>query len=575
MNPLLQKIPLLAELFLNGIFILLYSLRSTNKIPPFFSSKFMSTALHFGVWYVPIILFLSIVVNFISAKGLEGFLRKHVFSLIVFVPLLITFGDMEFTFWLGSVHLLSSVLTLYDGEQQEKQESFSGNQRTFLQKLELRPAQVVLLSFMGLISLGTFLLMLPVSAAEGFQVTFIDALFMSTSATCVTGLATISVAKNLSIFGQMVILLLLQIGGLGIMTLSSSMTILLGRAMGMKDRIIMQDLLDVSSLEDLYDMIIDIIKYTFFIELWGGILLTIGFTFEGYEMGTAIYYGFFHSISAFCNAGLSLFDTSLESFATSPIIHGTIAFLIVLGGVGFIVLRELREIIYGKKISRLGVHAKIVLVTTFLLIVAGAVFIFFGEFLNSLDSYTLWEKTQIAIFQSITTRTAGFNTISLTSLHSYTIYGLTLFMFIGGSPGSTAGGIKTSTFAILIQSIKSTLKGKKEVTVFDRTIPAPIVVRAIVITFISIITSSLFLLVLMKLEPDQSFLTLFFETISAFGTVGLSLGVTPFLTVGGKVILAILMFIGRVGPLTLVLGIGEKASKSGKLDYPDGRVMIG
>lgn len=220
-------------------------------------------------------------------------------------------------------------------------------------------------------------------------------------------------------------------------------------------------------------------------------------------------------------------------------------------------------------------HTKVVLITSFALTIGGAIFIFFGEFLGALDGYNLWEKVQLSVFQSITLRTAGFNTIPLTNLHSYTIYMMAMFMFIGGSPGSTAGGVKTTTLAILVQSIISTLKGDKNVMMFDRKIAGPVVVRATALMFISIVVSTAFIFIMMKIEPNQNFLPLFFEVLSAGGTVGLTLGVTPFLTVAGKLAISFLMLIGRIGPLTLILAIGERQKYSGKLDYPDGRIMIG
>jgi len=360
------------------------------------------------------------------------------------------------------------------------------------------------------------------------------------------------------------------------MTLYSSLTIILGKSLGVKDRVIMQDLLDVSSLEELLNMIRDIIKYTFYIESIGGIVLTFAFFSEGFEFSEAIFYGFFHSISAFCNAGFALFNNSLESYATNPIISNTIIVLISLGGVGFIVLKEMREVFLRKKsLIRISVHSKVVLTTSIVLTVAGAVLIFFGEFLNTLDAYSLVDKMQVALFQSVTLRTAGFNTIPMVNLHPYTIYMMTLFMFIGGSPGSTAGGIKTTTLAILFQSITSTLKGQKHVNIFDRRVPGPIVVRTVALTFISILIVSFFILILMKLEPDQSFLAIFFEAISASGTVGLTLGITPYLTVGGKIAITMLMFIGRIGPMTLIFVFGQRQQGTGKFDYPGGRIMIG
>ncbi|OFZ15313.1 MAG: hypothetical protein A2X86_07280 [Bdellovibrionales bacterium GWA2_49_15] len=440
----------------------------------------------------------------------------------------------------------------------------------------LSPAQIVLLSFAGVILIGTFLLALPVSAPENQRVSVVDALFMTTSATCVTGLTTISVKSNLSLFGQMVLLALIQVGGLGFMTLASSLTILMGRSTRMNERLLMQDLLDVNGMDELYQMIVDIMRYTFFIELWGAIVLAFGFSYEGMDFAEALYSGLFHSISAFCNAGFTLWDNNLESYATSPIIHGTVSMLVILGGLGFIVLRELREVFFRKKIlMRISLHSKIVLTVTAFLLLAGTLFIFFGEFLNALDDYTLFEKVQIAFFQSVTLRTAGFNTIPLTSLHSFTAYGMMLFMFIGGSSGSTAGGIKTTTFAILVQSIRSTLRGQRNVTIFDRRIPTSTVVKAIGLTFISMIMVCFFVLIMMRLEPNQSLLTLMFEVVSAFGTVGLSLGATAQLSVAGKIAISLLMYVGRVGPLTMALAVGESAAGRGKFEYPDGRVLIG
>ena len=297
---------------------------------------------------------------------------------------------------------------------------------------------------------------------------------------------------------------------------------------------------------------------------------------EECDFGQSLYYGFFHSVSAFCNAGFALFDNSLENYGTNPLIHGTISVLITLGGLGFLVLKELKEVIIGNKtLVRLTMHSKVVCITSIVLTCGGALFIFFGEFLGALDSYTLWEKVQISFFQSITLRTAGFNTIPLNNLNSYTIYLMSLFMFIGGSPGSTAGGVKTTTLAILTQSIISTLKGSKTVNFFDRSISGPMVVRATALMFISIIITSFFIFIMMNIESDQAFLPLFFEVISASATVGLSLGLTPYLTTLGKIAISVLMLIGRIGPLTLILAIGERQKSKGRSDFPEGRILIG
>lgn len=580
MIQIVQKLSFLLELFINGSFLLLYSLFTNKKIPSAWDEKMVGNSIDVFIYLVPFVIALSVVSNILESKNVEDYIRKYSFSLLVFIPTVLTWGDKQFTFLLAAAHLLSTVLGLYDDKGAKKDSVSDYIQTTtvnnFLQRLKLSSAQLVLLTFTGVILIGTSLLLLPLCAAPGKELSLVDAIFIATSATCVTGLSTVNIAEQFSIWGQLVILVLIQIGGLSIMTLYSSMAILLGRSLRMKDRVIMQDLLDVSSLEELFAMIISIVKYTLIIELWGGIILTIAFTFEGFEFGRAIYYGFFHSISAFCNAGFALFDNSLENFATNPLISGTIAVLITLGGLGFLVLKELRDYLTrNKSLVRLKMHTKVVLLSSAILTLGGALVIFFGEFLGSLDGYSLIEKIQIALFQSVTLRTAGFNTIPLTSLNNYTIYFMTLLMFIGGSPGSTAGGVKTTTLAILTQSIIATLKGDKNVVMFDRKIAAQYVVRATALTFISIMIASVFIFVLMNVEPEQSFLPLYFEVISSLGTVGLTLGLTPYLSVAGKIVISLLMLIGRIGPLTLILAIGEKQKGTGKYEYPDGRIIIG
>jgi len=585
MTGFLQKISFLAELFINGTFILLYLLKNYREIPSVWTTRFFQIPimgyldffLRGLVWLVPMVIFGVVLSHLIRIKKLDEFVRKYLFSILILVPLLITFGDIEFAFWLSLVHLFSSILVLFDVDSVTTSKNRIKRRFTSLESLKLRPAQTIILSFTGAIVLGTFLLKLPNSAATGTIISLPDALFTATSAICVTGLSTLSLSDNFSLFGQMVVLILIQVGGLGIMTLSTSMTVLLGKSLGMRERLVIQDLGETSSMEGLMNMVFDIIRYTFLIELWGGIVLTFAFTSEGFEFPKAIYYGFFHSISAFCNAGFSLFNTSLESYATNPLIHGTVAILITLGGLGFIVLKEIKGVIVtNSSFARISVHSKLVLITSLTLTLTAALFIFFGEYLNALEGYNVWQKFQLSLFQSITLRTAGFNTIPLSSMHTYTLYLMAMYMFIGASPGSTGGGIKTTTFSILILSIASTLKGKKDVEVFSRKISPQIVVRTIALTFISIIITSLFILILMKLEPEQPFLSIVFEVISAGATVGLSLGgVTPYLSVLGKVAISVLMLIGRTGPLTLVLAIGEKHKSAGKIEYPDGRLMIG
>jgi trk system potassium uptake protein TrkH len=399
---------------------------------------------------------------------------------------------------------------------------------------------------------------------------------MSTSATCVTGLSSISLPDSFSILGQMVMLVLAQVGGLGIMTLSSSLAVIMGKNLQMREQVIMQDVLDASSSSELLNLIVDIIRYTFMIEFVGAIILTFGFYREGFEIGQSLYYGFYHSIMAFCNAGYALFNNSLEDFKFSPLISLTIAFLLIFGGLGFSVMQDLLTTLRsGRSFKSLSVHTKIVLSVNTMLLAFGTIYLFFGEFLHAFQEMNMWQRFQVSFFQAATPRTAGFNTLGLHTFHPHSIYMMILLMFIGASPGSTGGGIKTTTFAVLLQSVTATLKGKYDVEFFERKVSSAIVVKSISIFIISLLVVSGGILIMMRLEPDKNFLALFFEVVSAFGTVGLSLGITPNLSFLGKLVITVMMFIGRVGPLTLVFAVGSRAVKSSHVEYPEGKVLIG
>lgn len=573
MSVILQKLPLFVELVFNGLFMLIYLLTSKGAGALSIYHGVGKYAVMVGTYGAPVVLLFVVVGHYLTVDSLEEFLRKHTFSLIVFCPLVITLGDSDFAFWLCCAHLAFTLFSLYDGGKSYKK---IYDPLAMRRKVSLSPAQIVSFSFLMIILIGTFLLMLPVSSNEGKSVSFIDALFTATSATCVTGLSSFSIPQVLSFFGQIVILALVQIGGLGYMTLFSCMSIFMGKSIGVKDRLLMDNVLEVGNFEELMEMIVDIVRYTFIIELWGAIVLTVAFTLEGMDFSRAIYFGVFHSISAFCNAGFALFDDNLESFATNPLAHGTVAILITLGGLGFAVLKELKDLTARKKgLRRLSIHSKVVLITSAILTLSGATIIFFSEYLHALDGYSLWGKIQVAMFQSVTLRTAGFNTIPLGTLQAHTCYVMILYMFIGASPGSTGGGIKTTTFAILFQSLRATLRGRRNVKVFDRNINNATVVKATAISILSVLLTSCFIFVLMKVEKNQTFLTITYEAISAFGTVGLTLGITSYLTPLGKFLIALLMFIGRVGPLTLILALGESTDSEGRYEYPDGKIMIG
>lgn len=575
----MQKIPFFLELVFNGLFLTLYAFEQTEGLSLDFLPLVITGPIARGLAYsAPFFVFLSIAGFYLKSSSLEDFFRKYVFSLIVFVPMLMTFGDVQFTFWLAAVHLFSSVLSIYEVRPDRESVEFEAESYDIglSEKIRLAPAQIVILSFGGLIMVGTLLLTLPISSVEGKSIALVDAFFIATSATCVTGLSPISLVDNFSFVGQAIVLILFQVGGLGYMTLHSSMMILLGKSLAMKNQVMMQDILDVNSTTDLLAMIGDIIKYTLVIEFFGALILTIAFSFEGYEFGQAIYYGIFHAISAFCNAGFALFNNSLEGFSHNPFIVYTVALMIFMGGLGFVVIKELELVVRRKKkLVNLSIHSKVACVTTLTLFVLVAVYIFFSEYLYSFKDMSLAQQIQTAIFHSVTTRTAGFNSMGMSLFQPHTLYLFILVMFIGANPGSTGGGIKTTTFAILFQSVRATLKGKDRVEFFDRTIPSALVVRSIAIIVIALMLCSFFILALMWVEPEHSFLGLFFEAVSAFSTVGLSLGVTPYLGMAGKLIIISMMFVGRIGPLTMALALGQKNVREGQYKYPKGRVMIG
>jgi len=559
---LLKRLPFVIEFLVSTPFVLL--------------SFFLPS--HEALWamaiFMPFILLLSAISEYLNSESLFDYVRHNLFSLFLLIPSFIVMGRPTFLRYFVAGHLFYGLF--YSLNIQNFFHSFI---KFFIEKIQgpsLRPSQLILLSFVGMILLGALLLMLPISLQEQKTLSFVQALFMATSATCVTGLSLFSLTEQFSFFGQLVLLMLIQIGGIGVMALSSSLSILLGKSLTIKDRLIYQDSMDINSLEDLFEMVISIIRYTFQIEFVGAILLSLGFFYKGLSFEDAVYQGVFHSISAFCNAGLSLFDNSLESFAFNPLIHGVIALLIILGGIGFFVQREVIEVIKGRCfLQQLSANTKIVLSTTLMLLVLGTLFLFFGEFLHGLDKMSLWEKMQISFFQSVTLRTAGFNTIPLSQFHAFTLYGMLFFMFVGASPGGTGGGIKTTTLAVLIYSIKSTLLGKESIVFGGRTLSKGTVIRAMALTFMSFAIVGLFAFFLIVFMPNWPLLTLIFEIVSAFGTVGLSLGVTPYLSPKAQILLSLLMLIGRIGPMTMIFAIGEKKIKQGKVDYPEGRIAIG
>jgi len=423
-------------------------------------------------------------------------------------------------------------------------------------KINLNPWQYLVLSFALLIAFGTGLLyFLPVKNAG--QLSFIDALFTSTSAVCVTGLTTVPTSQ-FNLTGQLIILLLIQLGAIGIMTLTSSFILMLKGKISLTQKMLFSGLQSREAFIEANIILKNILKITFITEFIGFIFLSIGFILQGYKWQRSLYEGFFHSISAFCNAGFSTFDTSLTGM--NDLIKLSVSFLIIMGGLGYLVIYEIID----KKINwkKYSLHTKIVLLTTILLIFGGFIFIFLGEWhqIDWVDSF----------FQSVTTRTAGFNSVDLNKMPIYILFLMMLLMFVGASPGSTGGGIKTTTFFVIFYSIFSILKGKKQLVVFNRQIPFQYIIKSLATTVLY--ASAIFIGVIILLETNAIGLKEgLFEAVSAMGTVGLSLGITPLLNIPGKSILIALMFIGRLGPASLALATLKK-TKETKIKYPQGEI---
>lgn len=443
------------------------------------------------------------------------------------------------------------------------------------------PPRILACGFALIILFGAAMLMLPFATADGKGLGFLDALFTATSAVCVTGLVVVDTGTVLSVFGQLVVLSLIQVGGLGFMTFATLLAILLGRKITLKERLLLQEALNQVSLEGIVRLAKYVIQVAFAIEAVGAILLSIAWL---PDMGwkKAIYFGVFHAVSAFNNAGFDVFGnfTSLTSYQHDLTTNVVVMILILAGGFGFAVLADLYNAPRGKKLS---FHSRIVLKTSAVLIVLGAVVIFLLEFTNpaTIGELSLFDKVTAALFQSITPRTAGFNTISISDMRNTTQFFIILLMFIGASPGSCGGGIKTTTFITLVLSVMSTLKGKCQVTIKDRALSKDMLPKALSITLASallVITTTLFLTITEK----NDFLVILFEAVSAFGTVGLSMGITTLLSSPGKMAVIFTMFCGRIGPLTLAYALGQRKNGSSgdslggsRIKFPEEKIIIG
>lgn len=452
-------------------------------------------------------------------------------------------------------------------------------------RVRLNTMQIVALGFFGVIFLGGLILWLPFCNQK--PLAFIDAIFTSVTSVCVTGLVTVVPAEQFTLAGQIVILLLIQIGGLGVIACTALFFLLLGKKISMKGRVLIQEAYGLDTLSGLVKFIIRIIRGTFFVEGIGAVLFSIKFVPE-FGPVKGIWYGVFHSVSGFCNAGIDLIgSSSFMQYVDSPLVNLTTMFLIVMGGLGFPVWHDI--FVTAKKgagekgarrrmFTRLGLQSKIVLLMTAVLILGGTAGYFLLEFSNpeTMGNLSVPEKLLASMFQSVTTRTAGFASVSQAGLtESSRLLGCIL-MFIGGSPAGTAGGIKTTTFALVALTVISVLRGQRDTECFGRRLDMENIRSALAITMITFTFWLAGVAAMSIFDPQAEFINLMYEASSAVGTVGLSADLTPHLTRASHVVLMILMYVGRIGPLTMALVFAGKSNKSNQFrELPEKKIMLG
>lgn len=440
---------------------------------------------------------------------------------------------------------------------------------------DIAPTKVIVLSFFLMILFGALLLTLPVASKNGQSVGFLNALFTATSATCVTGLIVVDTLTHWTVFGQLVIISLIQIGGLGIVTLATFFSVILGKKIRLKGMLLAQESINHFSFEGVVNLVRKIVLVTIMFELTGAALLATRFVPQfGWRSG--IYKSAFTAVSAFCNAGFDLIGNfkSLTEYNGDPIVIYTVTSLIIIGGLGFVVWKDLFEF---RKNKSLYLHTKVVLLITGLLIFGGAAFIFVFEFNNPLTmgNLSFFEKINAAYFHSVTTRTAGFNSLPTNEMKEISKVATIILMFIGAAPGSTAGGIKVTTFGVLLLAVISQIRGAEDTIIFKRRVPTSSIYKALSITGMALFLVISVTTIMLAVEPS-SFINVLYEATSAFGTVGITTGITPGLTPLSKMLLILTMFLGRVGPVSFALALSLRSGRS-KYDmvYPEGKIMVG
>ena len=441
----------------------------------------------------------------------------------------------------------------------------------FFDRVSERPPLILTLGFFILISIGALILSTPFVTRSGNPTNPIDAIFIAASASCVTGLTPVNTAEHWNTLGQVVIITLIQIGGLGIMTLASIIPLILRKKIGIKTRLILKEQLNIGSMEGVIRLFKYVLGFTLVVESLGALFLAIRFV-PTYGLGKGIWFSIFHSISAFCNAGFDILGDSIYPLRGDYLVNITIMCLIIIGGLGFMVTSE---IYYKRHFKNISTHSKLVLLTNAGLILVGALGFFVLESLKSgvLSNETIGDGILISFFQSVSARTAGFYSADLSQINDSTAILLISLMFIGGSPGSTAGGIKTTTFAVLLLAVISVVKNEKEPIVFKRRISDDTIKKALSIFVISLSIVIFVSFVIAAIE-DFAFIDILYETASALGTVGATLGITDKLSAVSKVLITLCMYLGRIGPITMALSFGLKSDVR-LIRYPEGFISIG
>ncbi|AZB44969.1 Ktr system potassium transporter B [Bacillus sp. FJAT-42376] len=435
--------------------------------------------------------------------------------------------------------------------------------------IKLKPSQLLVLTFAIGIIAGTCLLKLPISTTNG--ISWVDSLFVTTSAMTVTGLSSVDPSQAFTMFGQTVIALLIQLGGLGIMSFAVLIYLMLGRKVGIKDRIVMQQALNQTNIGGVIRLVKYMFIFAFGIELFAMIFLSFVWVPE-FGWGKGLFYSFFHAISAFNNAGFGLFSNNLMDYVGNPIVNIVISLLFIIGGIGFTVLVDIWQ---KKKFKKFSLHTKIMLVATLIINLVSMLILFVLEYGNpgTLGGLSLGDKLWASWFQAVSPRTAGFNTLDIGAMHEASLFYIIILMFIGAGSASTGGGIKLTTAMVILLATLTFLKGKKEINLGRRALDSGYIVRALSISIVSIlfIIGAVFL---MTITENESFLEILFEVVSAFGTVGLSMGVTAKFTAFGKIVLVFIMFLGKLGPLTLIYSLATPSGKQ-MVRYPKEDILTG